>query len=179
MNEGLISRRYAKALYEHAKKLGEEHALYLRLQTLSAEIGTIGRFRETLNSPMIPAKYKRKLLETATGNTPERSYIDFVRIIATNNREKYIQDISLSYQDLYRRKKNISVVNITSVTAISDESLARIKRMVTHKTHGEVEFVIHTDQSLGGGFIFQINDMRLDASVRGQLKNIQRRLEMA
>ncbi len=176
MNEGLISIRYAKALYEYTSRRGEEQAFYKRMQTLSAMLDTIPKLREALSNPMVPVKYKKEILEKASGKQPEQSYIDFVRLIITNHREESLRNIALSYQVYYRRRKNISVVHITSVKQMSDEALRRIRQQVERRTHGEVEFSNHIDPDIGGGFIFRLDDIQLDASVKGQLEWLRQQL---
>lgn len=174
MNEGLISQRYAKALYEYAVPLHEEKALYERLQTLSRELQTIPQLKEVLYNPMISSGEKTSLLNKATGPAPEQSYLSFVRLILANRREKSVLQIALSYQSVYRKKKNIRVVNLISAEGLEPVFLSRICKDVTDLTHGTVEFSNHADPSLGGGFIFQLDDLRLDASVKNQLERIRR-----
>lgn len=176
MNAGLISGRYAKALYEYALGRNEEQALYQRMQTLSSMLRDIPKLRDTLSSPVVPVKYKKEILGEAAGRAPEQSYLDFIGLILKNNREGMLYDIALSYQMYYRKRKNITIVHLTSAGPMSEEMLTRIRRQVEKRTRGEVEFSTHTDPAVGGGFIFQLNDMRLDASVRGQLARLKRQL---
>lgn len=177
MNEGLISRRYAKALYEYATERGEQDAFYARMKTLGTVLTEIPRLRETLCSPMVASHYKQKLLEEATGAAPEQSYLDFVRLILINKREASLQDIALSFEDLYRKEKNISTVHITSAKTLTDEALARFRDHMEQRTQGTVEFSNIVDPTIIGGFIFQLGDIRMDASVKGQLSRLRNKLK--
>lgn len=176
MNEGLISKRYAKALYAHAAEMHEETLLYHRMQILEALLRKIPDLRKTLRSPMISAKYKTDLLINATGKNAEQSYLDFIQLVVTNHRTDALLMITLSYQLIYRQKKRISVVHLTSAKKISRASLDRIRRLTEQRIHSKVEFSNHIDPSIDGGFIFQLDDIRIDASVKGQLDQINRRL---
>ncbi|MDR1381449.1 MAG: F0F1 ATP synthase subunit delta [Tannerella sp.] len=176
MNEGLISIRYAKALYHHASGMGEEAVLYHRMQILEAVLRRTPELKTGMKSPMISAKEKIGLLTNATGKNPERSYLDFINLVIANRRSDMLQRITLSYQRLYREKKMISVVHLTSARKLPGEAIERIRLLTEQKTHGKVEFSTHIDPSINGGFIFQLNDIRIDASVRGQLARISRRL---
>lgn len=82
--------------------------------------------------------------------------------------------MALCYQTLYRRLKNISLVRMTSASPMPPQALERIRSMVEKRNRGPVEFLDRTDAALEGGFIFQIDDMRLDASVASQLRNIRK-----
>ncbi|MDR3266772.1 MAG: F0F1 ATP synthase subunit delta [Tannerella sp.] len=176
MNTGLISRRYAKALYEYASERKVEDILYGRMQTLVNEVSSMPKLKAMLRSPMIPTVYKKDILAEATGVNPEPVYLAFVRLITENHRAEIVLDIALNYQTVYRRKKNITIVNLTSAVPMNNNALERIKKQVQQKTNGQVELKIQIDPSLDGGFIFQLDDMRIDASVKGQLEKIRRKL---
>jgi F-type H+-transporting ATPase subunit delta len=176
MNEGLISKRYAKALYHHASTRGEEVVLYHRMQILEALLRRMPEFRAGIKSPMISSKEKIRLLTNATGKNPEASYLDFIRLVVANHRTEMLLMIALTYQRLYRLKKKISVVHLISAKKLSGKAIERIRHLTERKTHGKVEFSTHIDPSIDGGFIFRLNDIRIDASVKGQLERISRRL---
>jgi len=176
MNEGLISKRYAKALYEHASEMHEETLLYHRMQILAALWQKMPDLKNSLRSPMIPVEEKTGLLRNATGKNAEQSYLDFVKLVVANHRIDSILMITLSYQVYYRQKKHISVVHLVSANQLPYKALERIRLFTEQKTHGKVEFSNRIDPDLIGGFIFQLNDLRIDASVKGQLDRISRQL---
>ncbi|MDR0348860.1 MAG: F0F1 ATP synthase subunit delta [Tannerella sp.] len=174
MNEGLISRRYAKALYEYAATRQQEDGLYHRMQLLNHHLSTMPRLKGALDNPAVSLKEKISLLHNAAGGNPEQSYLDFIRLVLANRREKYLQKMTLSYQTLYRKKKNIRMVSLVSAREIQPEILSRIHKDVVESTHGTVRFSTQTDPAIEGGFIFRLDDYRLDASVRNQLEKIRR-----
>ena len=177
MNEGLISKRYAKALYLHAADLGEETLLYHRMQILSALLRQMPALSASLKSPMVAEETKLSLLKDATGSDAEPSYHDFIALIAANHRMGALLMIALSYQKIYRQKKNIHVVHLVSAKELPDDALERIRRLTEQITHGNVEFSNRIDPSIDGGFVLHLNDYRIDASVRGQLDQIDRQLK--
>jgi F-type H+-transporting ATPase subunit delta len=175
MNEGLISIRYAKALYDHAYNLSEETVLYHRMQILEAVWHRLPDLRNSLKAPL-PFETKINLLKNATGKNAEQSYQDFINLIVTNHRTDSLIMIVLSYQMLYRKKKRISVVHLISAKRLPPTALERLRRLTEEKTRGKVEFSNRIDPSIEGGFIFQLNDLRIDASVKGQLDRISAQL---
>jgi F-type H+-transporting ATPase subunit delta len=132
--------------------------------------------QNSLRSPLVPVEVKSNLLKLATGKNAEQSYIDFVNLIVANHRMDALLMITLSYQQIYRQKKHISVVHLVSATQLPFKAIERIRLLTEHQTHGKVEFSNRIDASLVGGFIFHLNDIRIDASVKGQLDRINRRL---
>ncbi|MDR2472117.1 MAG: F0F1 ATP synthase subunit delta [Tannerella sp.] len=176
MNEGLISKRYARALYRHAAKLGEENVLYHRMLILEELLCRMPQLRERLKSPVVKPREKLSLLQTATGKNAEQSYLDFAELVVANERCAALRMITLSYQQIYRKMKNISVVHLVSAKKMSFAAIEKIRRITEQQTHGTVEFSNHIDPAIDGGFILQFNDLRIDASVRGQLQQIERKL---
>ncbi len=176
MNESLISRRYAKAILAHAAELGEERALYERMRILARSCATVPQLVRMLGNPMIAVEEKRRLVHDAGGGGAERSYDAFVRVVLENRRERLFLGMALAYMKLYRTVNNISVISITSAKPLSHAVYGRIYNDITARTHGTAEIEVRIDDSLDGGFIMQIDDRRLDASVKGQLEKIKRQL---
>jgi len=176
MNEGLISKRYAKAIYDHAFDMNEETLLYHRMQIFKTIWERMPDLRNSLKSPVVPVETKIRLLRTATGKYAEKSYYDFIELIVANHRIESVFMIALSYQMIYRQKKKISVVHLVSAKRLSKNALDRIRRFTEQKTRGKVEFSNRIDPSIDGGFIYQLNDLRIDASIKGQLERIKSRL---
>jgi F-type H+-transporting ATPase subunit delta len=175
MNEGLISKRYARALLEFSTERGEDKGLYERMRSLSRSIAASQRLRDALLTPVLSLRDKTQLVYGAAGEGDmEFSFRRFVAIVVNNHRERLLQNIALGYMQLYRRVHRISVVNLVSVKPMSEYALERIRLDVARRTHGSVELETHVDESIKGGFIFQIDDLRLDASVAGQLEKVRR-----
>ena len=51
MNEGLIPRRYAKALYIVSKERGEDKAMYSLMKNLIGCFVSVPELNDTLNNP--------------------------------------------------------------------------------------------------------------------------------
>jgi F-type H+-transporting ATPase subunit delta len=176
MNNGLISKRYAKALLEFAAARGEDKSLYESMGLLAESIAATPRLRETLQSPVASDGDKEQLLCAAVGAGAGECYRRFVRLALENRREALLQSIALSYLALYRRAHRIERISVVSAAPLSDTLIGRVKYDVERRTRGTVELDLRVDPSLGGGFIFQIDDFRVDASVAGQLEKIRRQL---
>ena len=175
MNEGLITRRYAKALLEYAAASGEDKDVYGRMKSLQNQLLVLPPLREALQSPVVSLEDKMQLMLTASGGGEfENSIKRFIKLVLRNDRGRLMQNIALSYMQLYRLANNITVVQLITVFPLSVDTLERIRHEVGLRTRGEVELETFVDPSIEGGLIFQIDDLRLDASVAGQLEKIRR-----
>lgn len=172
---GVISMRYAKALLAYADEAGAEDAVYHEARVLAESFSNVPELRQALDSPVLPAETKLKLIcEAAGGGSVSKELKRFVKLVLEERREKFLQFMIMSYIDLYRKQKNISVGKITTVCPVSEEVVNRIRALVVEKTHGTVEFKTRIDPNLEGGFIFEIGTYRLDASIANQIRRVKR-----
>jgi F-type H+-transporting ATPase subunit delta len=176
MNDGLISKRYAKALLDFSAARGDDKALYDRMKLLSDNLAALPSLRETLKNPIVSYDDKLKLLYSAAGQNVEESYKRFVQLVLANRRENALHNIALSYIAFYRRIHRIGKVSIASAMPLDDTLAEKIRWAVERRIHGTVEFDRRVDANLSGGFIFQVEDFRLDASVAGLLEKMRKQL---
>lgn len=175
MNDGLVSQRYAKALFQYAAGKGEDRALYDRMRMVDKSFASTPRLREVLANPVLGREDKQAVMLSAAGDgRTEESLTGFVNLLLDNGRESLMRSIALRYIAIYHEIHNISIVKLTSAQPLPGFVTDRIKSDVEGYTHGRVETSILVDESIKGGFIFQLDDLRLDASIQGQLERIKR-----
>ena len=175
---GVISMRYAKALLAYADEKGTEDTVYEEAGILADSFSRIPELRQALDNPVLPAETKLKLIcEAAGGGKVSEELKRFVELVLEERREKFLQFMIMSYIDLYRKQKNISVGKITTVCPVAEEVVNRIRALVVEKTHGTVEFKTKIDPKLEGGFsLCKYGTYRLDASVANQIKRVKQQL---
>ncbi len=176
MNEGLISQRYAKALFRYAKELGVDGMVYEKMQLFLENYKAYPDLQKALLNPVLSPKDKELLLSTAIGIEPGEAYIRAIRLLIRNHRESYMRTIALIYEDMYRKAHGIILVNITTAKELSAAVIDKIKAMVTERTKFTVEFTTTVNPEIIGGFILRIGSEQLDVSVRRELKQIRKGL---
>ena len=147
---GVISMRYAKALLAYADEKGTEDTVYEEAGILADSFSRIPELRQALDNPVLPAETKLKLIcEAAGGGQVSEELKRFVELVLEERREKFLQFMIMSYIDLYRKQKNISVGKITTVCPVAEEVVNRIRALVVEKTHGTVSKVWYNCPTLG------------------------------
>ncbi|WP_297644025.1 F0F1 ATP synthase subunit delta [uncultured Bacteroides sp.] len=178
MDIGIVSMRYAKALLEYAKSIGAEaeDALYKEFRMLDRSFRRHPDLRMALENPILTAHEKFTLICTAAvGEAPAgREFTRFIGLVLKNRRESFLQYICLSFLDLYRKDKHIGVGKLITAVPVSQEVCGRIHDSASALLHASMELQTEVDSSIEGGFIFDINDFRLDASIAMQLKKVKR-----
>ena len=176
MNSGMVSMRYARALFSYALENKAEDMIFSEMKNLSESLASRPQLRATLDNPVLSTKEKQELITLAVGTPISDVFVRFIQLVLHQRRENHLQTISLVYLDLYRKYKNISVGKLVTACPVDDTTINKIKQLVKDKEKGTIEFVTEVDPKLGGGFILYIGTYRLDASVASQLNKIKGQL---
>ena len=177
MRDFTISRRYAKALLS----LGQEDGKYLQygeeLKAFSGFLKQEARVREILQSPMYDAASRGKLL----GLILEKSGLsqtmkNFIQLLMTKGRIRYLEDIGTIYSQLTDELSNIKRAVVTTAIKLSDDIIQRIQSALKAAVQKEVIITVNQDPAILGGIIAQVGDLTLDGSLRTQLKSLRESL---
>jgi len=175
MDSGIISNRYAKAIFQFALERKEESRLREELGILSEQFLSVPLLNKVLDDPTVPPTVKIDVLTTAAGKENSDTYLQVIRLIVKNGRERYMQSIALMYDKVYKKAKNRITLKLITTEPASAEMEQKLVSLV-NKNKEQVDFSAKTDDDIIGGFILEIEDLRLDASIRNQLNQL--RLEL-
>lgn len=175
MDQGLIPRRYAKALYDTALPRNEAAALYGAMQTLAKAFAMEPAMGTTMANPFVADADKERLVLTAV---PEAKDIplfeDFLTLLSRNRRLDLMRDIAHAYIDLYRQSNNIYKVTVQSAAPLDQSVRERITALIqSHIGEGTLEISFEVDPKLIGGFKIRLGNELLDASVATRLNDIR------
>lgn len=177
MNLGIISRRYATALYMYAHKHGKDKQIYKEAIKLSNSFLQFEALPRTLANPVLPAAQKEKLLVLCSGGEVSDEFLNFIRLVIRRKREEFLQVISLMYQDIYRKERKLLHVDIVTAVPIDKKTEKEIVDRLEQLTHETVDIVTTVDPEIIGGYIMRWDTYRWDASIRSQLRQIKKELK--
>lgn len=176
MDIGIVSSRYAKALYQFAVAHNQQDEVYAAMNTLSSSYREVPRLSIILENPSMNANDKLHLLITASGDSAISCLDTFFKMVIHKGRVNMLPFIAQSFIRVYLDKKNMIKCHLTVPSRLSDKTLERIKSIVEDKTNKTVEFSLSIDPAIIGGFVLEYNANCLDASVVGQLKAIRKQI---
>ncbi|MDR1544401.1 MAG: F0F1 ATP synthase subunit delta [Prevotellaceae bacterium] len=176
MDSGTISKRYAKAIYRFAAEKGEETPLFEEMKTVAKQFSAFPALKKALENPTVSPKEKEALLLAAAGKNAGETCKNALRVVVENGRASSMHSIAMMYEKVYRDEKNMVQVNLTTVIPADKETEKSLISLILKEKSGTVDFLTKTDNEIIGGFIVEIDDLRLDASVKNQLN--QMRLEL-
>jgi F-type H+-transporting ATPase subunit delta len=176
MNQGKIPVRYAKALITNAEEQGVLDQIRLDMENLLRIFISVPDLVQLLESPIIPSAKKLEVLSAIFEGKVQPLTISFFRLAVGNKREEHLPGMARMYIDFYKQTKGIKIATLTTSTPVDKETRDSLIKMIRKVFNAEIELYEETDKELIGGFILQVEDQQLDASVSGQLKKIKRKL---
>ena len=178
MDNGKISVRYARALFHLAQEQGCEDAVYDGLTRFAHNyVLAIAQFNEVLADPIVAQEEKVRLMEMAVGEPIHDCLKHFITFVAEQKREDKMFLIALKYMEMYRTKHGILSTHVTTATELSEASYDKIKAFIKQTFDADAEMDVKIDPSLIGGFILDIENTRMDASIVGQLNALKNKLK--
>ncbi len=176
MDQGLIPRRYAKALFLLAAEKGVDAEVYAAMQQLCGAFDSEPDLQKAIANPHVDVADKEALVAAATSANP--LVADTVRLLARNRRLDMLRAVALSYVALYRSEHNIYRVDITSAAPLQAPELLRIQTLVNKHlpANSTAEFSEAVNPDLIGGFTIAVDNELLDASVASDLKQLRLKL---
>jgi F-type H+-transporting ATPase subunit delta len=176
MDQGLLPRRYAKALYKLAVERNCDGVLYANMQGIVDAFANTPSLQQTIANPFVDAATKTQLLLTAAGSGADGSatLADFIKLLVTNRRIDLARSIALAYLRIYRDANNIYSVEIVSASELAAADEKRLRALIDRHLDGATaEYTFATNPDLIGGFVVNIDSERLDASVKNELEQLR------
>lgn len=176
MNDSKISVRYSRALFQSAleKKILDK---VNQDMIFISEICKIQQTKEFLQSPIIVPSKKEAIFHKILGDNVEKLTLSLIDLIVQNGRESFIPAIARNF--IHETKKYNGITESVLTTAVKID--AKIKNQITDlisevfKTKAELKENI--DPEIVGGFILQIDDNYIDASIKNKLRKIRKELK--
>ncbi|MDE7413448.1 MAG: F0F1 ATP synthase subunit delta [Muribaculaceae bacterium] len=177
MISGLIPHRYAKALYKFALETRSADRVYDEMKAVIASFQKNPELSKVLSNPFVEAADKEKLLIAAAGNNPGDDYKRFVRLILDHKREEFAYLMAYAYRDIYRKENNISQVRIVTAVKLGEAEMKKLRDIVEKSFRNTTfEYSESVDPDLIGGFIIDVDSVRMDASLSNELEQLRQTL---
>lgn len=136
MDLGLISVRYARALFKASVEAKNSDKVYADMQVLAASYAEVPALKATIDNPMLSKSQKGDLLTSATGSTSCELTKRFIGLVLDEGRENIMQFIANSFITLYRKQNNLIKARLVTASQPSQQVEARLRQLVGSKTSG-------------------------------------------
>ena len=174
MDNGLIPNRYAKALYKFAMDHSTAEAVYEEMKNVINSFQENPRLSKVLANPFVGNSEKYELLKAAAGDKVEDGYLGFVKLILEKRREEYALQMALAYRDIYRKENKISQVKIITAIRLPEAEMKQLRTLVSDSFKDtKLEFSEQINPEIIGGFIIDVDDSRMDASISNEIEQLR------
>ena len=204
MNTGIIATRYATALLKLVEETGSGETVAAQVQAIEKALDEVPDFRRAVVDPAVAPAKKLALFEAALSSLaaepvegtfrPNQSLRQtrrpveatslapelrkFLELLIRNGR---IGDVRLTFTTFiieYYRSRHIKrarlVVADSALLNLGSTLESRLRDLIEKQTGCRLILKTEVNPSLIGGFVFEVEDTVLDASVSRQLDIIRR-----
>lgn len=166
MNTGIIASRYADALLKYVKETGEGEVVCRQTEILEEALRT--------SPALLQATAKVALLQKALGEEKMAASLEkFLLLVIRQDRIPYLRYILHYFRMRWCESIGVSPAKLV-VSTPSPGLEERIKGIFNDFTGRKLELKTSVDPSIIGGFIFEVADKRIDASISRQLEELRR-----
>jgi len=176
MDQSKINTRYAKAFFTLAKDKGLTSELRIDAGLIANVCASSIDFNLLIESPIVKTSQKVKAIKSIFTGKVNVLSLNFLILIAENNREKNIPGIFRNLEELYRKEEGVKTAVITSAQSLDDAVINQISQILEAEFNSKVELSQKVNTELIGGFVLRVEDKQYDASVSTQLKKIKEKL---
>ena len=200
MNTGIIATRYATALLELVDETGSGSEVASQVETVGRALSEVPEFQRDIDNPSIPSARKLGLFDASLDGKMAPDLRKFVELLIRNGRVGYARRVFTVFINEYYRSRHIKRATLvvadpallaTDPASSDPEAVglqrpnleSRLRALIEKETGDGLILRTKVDPSLIGGFVFEVEDTVLDASVvrqidviRHQLKEMNRRI---
>lgn len=172
MSESRLAARYAIPILELADEKGVLEEVKRDMQQFLGLCNTNRDLTLMLKSPVIPHLKKAVILRKIFTGKVNSLTLDAFDIITRKSRERYLPKIAEVFLQKYNIKKGIQEVTLSTPIPITEELRKEFKQLVRKISNKEPLINEKVDSELIGGYILKMEDLQLDDSISGQLKEL-------
>jgi F-type H+-transporting ATPase subunit delta len=173
MSRSRAAIRYAKAVLSLATDQKSAEVVNDDMKLITNTIGKSTDLSEMLQNPVVRSSDKKNVL-VAVFNKANVSTINLIDTLIANKRLALLNDIAISYTQLYDQMRGSQVATVTTAIALTDDLKAQVLAKVKELTGKEAEVTNVIDQSILGGFILRVGDIQYNASISNKLNRLKK-----
>ena len=169
-----LAHPYATAIFEAAKA---DNAVDTWLSNL-ADLSTIAQSEDFGSLIGNPRLSKDDLLTVILGllNNTTKPMRELLSLLQENDRLNILPEIYVLFEQKVEQDRNTAKAIIQSAYAISNADKKRLEQLLSDKFGKSITASVEVNAELIGGIKVLINDLVIDASVKGSLNNLATQL---
>lgn len=174
MQNPRLASRYAKSLLDLAIEQNALEPTLQDVQLLDAVCRDSREFTNVLRSPIIKADKKQAIIDAVLGSKLQVLAKSFVTLLVNKGREGNLPEIAQAFISQYKTLKKIRTVRLTTAHPVNDHVKELIRaKVAANMPDSVIELKADVNEALIGGFVLEMDDKIVDASIRRDLNDIK------
>jgi len=174
MVDSRAASRYVKSLLSLAVEKNALEAVHGDMLMFSKVVEQNRPFELLLKNPIIKHEKKRDILEKVFAGRVHPLTMAIFDILTRKNREPLLPAIAKEFHTAYNLHQGIEKATITSAVPLDVELRTEFENIVKKlSAKDKVELIEKVDKDIIGGFVLNVGDKQVDASIKNKLKALK------
>ncbi len=172
------SYRYANALYNLALETNSTFKYEKDLDKFLKIFNEDMDFSSFIRSPLYPRDNQISTMKAICSKLKlNNNVINTVLVMTSNRRLFALKEMILQYKDLCRQERNELVVEVASVSELTQVNIDKIKKSISSKINSNIIIKSKCDPTILGGLIVKVGSKLIDTSIRSKLVKLKNNLK--
>jgi F-type H+-transporting ATPase subunit delta len=171
-----VASRYAKSLLELALEQKSLDEVFNSLSLVDRTFAGSPDLGRMLQNPVVRYDYKLRILTRVFGTKTDPLTLRFFELLCRKGRADLLPEVCRVFTGLYYEHKGMVTARVKTAVALDGQLREELTDYVKRQTGKEVKLEEQIEPDLIGGFVLNIEDRQLDASVSGMLRQLKKEL---
>ena len=170
-----LAGRYAKSLIDIAVEQNSLEEILKDIQLIDTVCKQNSDFVALMRSPIIKADKKTTIVEAIFASKLSTLTLSFIKLLINKGREHNIDEIAIAFITQYRFNKKMRMVKLTTAAPVEESVVTTLHNKLAALYAGStIHIETAVDASLLGGFVLDMGDKQMDASIARDLNDIKK-----
>ena len=171
---GLLSDRYAYALYDLATEENKIEKIIEDLEQLLVYYNKNIKFSLLLNSPLISSDDKLKVLSyLLKNNNSHKLVINLIKVLKKNKRFSLLNNIIKRFKSINTEKRGDIITEVTSAKELSKTQKDKIQNQLRTILGKKLSLNYNVDKTIMAGLIIKFGSTMIDSSLINKINKLQ------
>lgn len=167
--------RYARALFDVARKESDVHQAGRDLASFTELVASHETLQKIFSNPAIPAPKKKAIVEQLLTHADSMSTMvrKLLLLLAERDRLPLLPDVNVAYQNRLMDYAKVVRAEIVTAVGLPADRVAALQQGLTQVTGRQVQLESRVDPSIIGGAIARVGSTVYDGSITRQLQKMK------
>lgn len=174
MADSRAASRYVKSLLGLAVEKKALEEVHRDMLLFSDAVSKSRPLELLLRNPVIKHDKKLEILKKLFGGKVNNLTMAFFEIITRKNREPILEAVAREFHNAYNEYKGIGKATVITAVPLDAKLRNEFERLVReYSDKKEIELIEKVDPDLIGGFVLNVGDRQVDASIESKIKTLK------